>query len=224
MLSISINDFFFVKALHWKRSNNKELKKFAMNTILEDLNHICLRVGGSSFEMKYVGSYGCTGNKLRVTTWEIGDRFVTLTQRFLQFFCISEIEKTNMKNFEELQTFKDEWNHHVMDPRLWIYGENFYELISFDEEDRHRTSYNRESEEYEEFGESEESGESDESEESEESMESDESEESGDSDESPVRGTALYFGYITGDESEESEESTESDESEIFFQLNPNSY
>ena len=118
----------------------------------------------------------------------------------------------------ELQTFKDEWNHHVMDPRLWIYGENFYELISFDEEDRQRTSYNLESEEYEEFGESEESGESDESEESEESMESDESEESGDSDESPVSI------YITGDESEESEESTESDESEIFFQLNPNYY
>ena len=68
-----------------------------MNTILEDLDHICLRVGGSSFEMKYIGSFACAGNKMRVTTWEIGDRFVSLTQRFLQFVLVEEIEKTNMK-------------------------------------------------------------------------------------------------------------------------------
>ena len=200
-----------------------------MNTILEDLNHICLRVGGSSFEMKYVSSYGCTGNKLRVTTWEIGDRFVTLTQRFLQFFCISEIEKTNMKNFEELQTFKDEWNHHGMDtfsvgmdPRLRIFGDNFFELISFDTEYhqfRKPTIYNlkenlatgefEEAEESEESGESEESDESEESGESEESKESEEAEESGESEESEESTEP-----DDSDKSEESEESKQDGESE----------
>ena len=189
--------------------------------ILQDLDHHSIRIeiGGSFFEMKFIiGSFD--GNLKRVTTRSVGDLFVNLTETFQDGNVMEEIEETNMSEID-LQTFKDEWNLLVMDPRLWSYGENIYELISFDEEGRHQTSYNRESEEYEEFGESEESGESDESEESEESMESDESEESGDSDESPVRGTALYI-YITGDESEESEESTESDESEIFFQLNPN--
>ena len=88
--------FFFVKSLHPKRSNKKELKKFTMNTILDhitDLDHICLRMGGSRFEMKYIGCFGCTGNKMRLITWEIGDRFVSLTQRFLQFVLVEEIEK-----------------------------------------------------------------------------------------------------------------------------------
>ena len=72
-----------------------------MNTILDhitDLDHICLRMGGSRFEMKYIGFFGCTGNKMRLITWEIGDRFVSLTQRFLQFVLVEEIEKTNMKS------------------------------------------------------------------------------------------------------------------------------
>ena len=151
-----------------------------MNTILEDLDHIRLPIGGSLFEMKYIMS-SSDGKLKRVTTRSAGDRFVNLTETFQvgNGNVMEEIEETNMSEIE-LQTFKDEWNHHVMDPRLWIYGENFYELISFDEEDRQRTSYNLE------FEESEESGESDESEESEESMEFDESEESGDSDESEV--------------------------------------
>ena len=157
-----------------------------MNTILEDLDHIRLPIGGSLFEMKYIMS-SSDGNLKRVTTRSVGDRFVNLTETFQDGNgnVMEEIEETNMSEIE-LQTFKDEWNYHVMDPRLWIYGENFYELISFDEENRQRTSYNLESEEYEEFGESEESGESDESEESEEFMEFDESEESGDSDESEI--------------------------------------
>ena len=161
-----------------------------MNTILEDLDHIRLEIGGSLLEMKtMICSF--QGNLNRLTTRSVGDRFVNLMETFQDGNgnVMEEIEETNMSEIE-LQTFKDEWNHHVMDPRLWIYGENFYELISFDEEDRQRTSYNLESEEYEEFGESEESGESDESEESEESMESDEffTAESGnyDSDESEI--------------------------------------
>ena len=181
---------FFVKSLHRKRANEKELEKFAMNTILEDLDHIRLEIGGSLLEMK---SMICSfqGNLNRLTTRSVGDRFVNLMETFQDGNgnVMEEIEETNMSEIE-LQTFKDEWNHHVMDPRLWIYGENFYELISFDEEDRQRTSYNLESEEYEEFGESEESGESDESEESEESMESDEfstaESENSDSDESEI--------------------------------------
>ena len=176
-----------------------------MNTILDhitDLDHICLRMGGSRFEMKYIGCFGCTGNKMRLITWEIGDRFVSLTQRFLQFVLVEEIEKTNMKNPQELKTFKDEWNHHGMDtfsvgmdPRLRIFGDNFFELISFDTEDhqfRKPTIYNLKENlatgEFEEAEESEESGESE---------ESDESEESGDS-----------------NKPEESEESKEAEESE----------
>jgi hypothetical protein len=126
-----------------------------MNTIVEDLDHIRLEIGGSLLEMK---SMICSfqGNLNRLTTRSVGDRFVNLMETFQDGNgnVIEEIEETNMSEIE-LQTFKDEWNHHVMDPRLWIYGENFYELISFDEEDRQRTSYSLESEEYEEFGESE---------------------------------------------------------------------
>ena len=77
-------DFFFVKSLHWKRSNKKELKKFAMNTILEDLTvfspvrvqrgltNIHLEIGDSLFEIKYTGAFGGTGNAIRVTTWKTG--------------------------------------------------------------------------------------------------------------------------------------------------------
>ena len=183
-------------------------------------------MGGSRFEMKYIGFFGCTGNKMRLITWEIGDRFVSLTQRFLQFVLVEEIEKTNMKTEIELQTFKDEWNHHGMDtfsvgmdPRLRIFGDNFFELISFDTEEhqfRKPTIYNLKlnyaTGEYEEAEESEESGESeesDESEESEESKEAEESEESGESEESTESGESE-----DSDKSEESEESKEAKESE----------
>ena len=151
---------------------------------------------------------------MRLITWEIGDRFVSLTQRLLQFVLVEEIEKTNMKKPQELQTFKDEWNHHGMDtfsvgmdPRLRIFGDNFFELISFDTEDhqfRKPTIYNLKENlatgEFEEAEESEESGESEESDESEESGESKEAQESEESGES--------------EESEESEEPTESDDSD----------
>ena len=194
-----------------------------MNTILEDLDHICLEIGGSRFEMKYIGCFGATGNKKRLTTWEIGDRFVSLTERFNIFVLVEEIEKTNMKTGIELQTFKDEWNHHGMDtfslgmdPSLRIFRDNFYELISFDKEDHHfrkPTIYNLklsdETGEYEESKESEESEESGESEESDESEESGESEESEESKEFKEAEESEESG-----ESEESEESTESDDSD----------
>ena len=116
--------------------------------ILQDLDHHSIRIeiGGSLFEMKFIiGSFH--GNLKRVTTRSVGDRFVNLTETFQDGNgnVMEEIEETNMSEID-LQTFKDEWNHLVMDPRLWIYGENIYELISFDEEDRQRTSYNLESE------------------------------------------------------------------------------
>ena len=44
--------FFFREIIASETLKQKGTEKFAMNTILEDLNHICLRVGGSSFEMK----------------------------------------------------------------------------------------------------------------------------------------------------------------------------
>ena len=72
-----------------------------------------------------------------------------------------------------------------MDPRLRIFGDNFYELISFDTEDhqfRKPTIYNLKENlatgEFEEAEESEESGESEDSDKSEESEESKEAEES----------------------------------------------
>ena len=144
-----IYKFFFVKSLHRKRSNKKELKKFAMSIrqrqlnytdyILEDLDHICLEIGPSRFEMKSIGSFWATGNKKRITTWKLGNRCVSLTEKFNFGVLVEEIEKTNLKSEEELQTFKDEWNHNGMDTfsvgMLRVFGDNFFEFISFNEED-----------------------------------------------------------------------------------------
>ena len=184
--------------------------------ILEDLDHICLEIGPSRFEMKSIGSFWATGNKKRITTWKLGNRCVGLTETFNFGVLVEEIEKTNLKSEEELQTFKDEWNHNGMDTfsvgMLRVFGDNFFEFISFNEEDhpfRKPTIYNlklnlatgefEEAEESEESGESEESDESEESGESEESKEAEESEESGESEESTESG-----------ESEDSDKSEES--------------
>ena len=188
-----------------------------INYILEDLDHICLEIGPSRFEMKSIGCFWAAGNKKRCTTWKIGNRCVSLTETFNFGVLVEEIEKTNLKTEIELQTFKDEWNHNGMDtfsvgmnPRLRVFGDNFYEFISFDKEDhpfRKPTIYNLKlnfaTGEFEEAEESEESGESEESDESEESGESEEAEESTESGESE-----------DSDKSEESEESKEAGESE----------